>query len=63
MADPDTKFKHSLHYKRNLMAKALRDQGDHKGAFKMKVIDSRKKEYKRERLRVNDLEMGDNDGE
>lgn len=62
MADPDTKFKHSLHYKRNLMAKALRDQGEHKGAFKMKVIDSRKQLYKREKVRVYDVDTtGDYD--
>lgn len=60
MADIESKIKHSLHYKRNLAAKALRDQGELKGAFKMKVIDSRKQEYKRVKLRVHDIE-GDND--
>lgn len=55
MADLETKQKHSLHYKRNMMAKHLRDQGDHKGAFSLKVHDSRKVDYKRVKLRVTDI--------
>lgn len=54
MADTDTKFKHSR--RRNIMAKHLRDQGDLKGAFSLKIIDSRKEEYKRKHMRVSDIE-------
>lgn len=60
MSDPDTKYKHSLHYKRNMIAKSLRDTGDHKGAFSIKIIDSRKQEYKRRKMRVTEI-MNDED--
>lgn len=56
MSDEETKYKHSLHRKRNIMAKSLRDHGDHKGAFALRVIDSRKNEYKRKRMRVKDID-------
>lgn len=56
MSDPDTKEKHSRKYRRNMMAKSLRDTGDHKGAFALKVVDSRKSEYKRKRLRLSEVE-------
>jgi hypothetical protein len=56
MGDIETKYKHSLKHKRNMMAKHLRDQGEHKGAFSLKVIDSRKEEYKRKKMRVVDIE-------
>lgn len=56
LADLETKNKHSLHYKRNMMAKHLRDQGEHKGAFSLKVMDSRKTNYKRVKLRVTELD-------
>ena len=57
MSDPETKYKHSTHRKHNLIAKTLRDSGEHKGAFAMKIIDSRKQEYKRQKLRVEMIEM------
>lgn len=53
MADQETKYKHSKHRKRNLMAKALRDQGERKGAFGIRILDP-KKEYKREKMRHTD---------
>jgi hypothetical protein len=55
MSDEETKYKHSLHRKRNIMAKSLRDHGDHKGAFALRVIDSRKNEYKRKRMKISDI--------
>lgn len=56
MSDPDTKFKHSSHRKRNIVAKMLRDGGDHKGAFSLKVINPKKQEYKRVKMRITEIE-------
>ena len=56
MSDSDTKYKHSLHRKRNMIAKALRDPNEHKGAFALKVHDSRKSEYRRIRMNVKDVD-------
>jgi hypothetical protein len=53
MSDNETKYKHS--YKRNIAAKHLRDQGELKGAFSLKIIDGRKEEYKRKRMRINEI--------
>lgn len=53
MSDTDTKLKHSR--KRNIMKRCLRDQGDFKGAFSLKIIDGRKEEYKRTRIRVTEI--------
>lgn len=39
-----------------MMAKALRDTGDHRGAFSLRVIDPRKGEYKRQKLRVTEVD-------
>ncbi len=55
MSDPDIREKRSYSRKRNYLAKALRDQGDHKGAFSLKIVDPRKEEYKRKRVRLDDL--------
>lgn len=41
--------------KRNKYAALLRDQGDFKGAFSIKVVDPRKEEYKRKKLRVTEI--------
>ncbi len=54
MASTEFKEKHSKRL-RNKYAKSLRDQGDHKGAFSLKVHDARKTEYKREKMRVTDI--------
>lgn len=56
MSDPDTREKHSRSYKRNIMAKTLKDSGDHKGAFSLKIVDARKGTYKRKKLRTTDIE-------
>ena len=53
MGDIETKFKRSKHRKQNLIAKALRDQGERKGAFGIRILDP-KKEYKREKMRHTD---------
>ena len=57
---PD-KFKHAENRKRkrNLAAKALRE----KGAFAMRVEDSRKTTYKRERFKAREVEPLISDGE
>ena len=57
MADLDNKIKHFKHRQKNLMKKALFDPGDHRGAFSMKVVDSRKQNYKRKKMRVTDIEQ------
>lgn len=56
MTDPDDREKHSRRRKRNIMAKVLRDPGEHRGAFALKVIDSRKTKYKREKINVRQIE-------
>lgn len=54
MADAEVKFKHSLNRKKNIMAKQLFDPSEHRGAYAMKVMDPRKQEYKRTKMRVTD---------
>lgn len=54
MADIDTRVKHSR--KRNLLAKHLRDPNEHKGAFALKVVDHRKNNYKRAKIRINNIQ-------
>jgi len=56
MSDYETKETRSRSRKRNMMAKALRDTGDHRGAFSLRVIDPRKGEYKRQKLRVTEVD-------
>ena len=56
MSDEETRYKHSLNRKRNIIAKSLRDTGDRKGAFSLKVIDPRKNGYKRKKMRVQEID-------
>lgn len=37
------------------MAKMLRDTGEHRGAYAIKIIDERKGTYKREKVRINEI--------
>lgn len=41
--------------KRNKYAAALREQGEMRGAFSLKVVDSRKQDYKRSKMKVTDI--------
>ena len=43
------------------MAKVLRDPGDHKGAFALKVIDPKKQEYKRKKMKVGEAYANEED--
>lgn len=52
MADEDTKYKHSQRRKRNMVKKDM-FSNDRKGAYAIKVIDARKPEYERVKLRPN----------
>lgn len=56
MSDEEAKTRHSTRRKKNIMAKNLFDPGDHRGAFALKVVNPKKGEYKREKIRVNDLD-------
>ena len=55
LSDELTKIERSKNRKRNFIAKSLRDSGDRKGAFKLRVVNPKKGEYKRERINVKDL--------
>lgn len=55
MSDEFTKYEHSKRRKRNIIAKHLKDTGDHKGAFAMKIHDARKEEYKRVHIKPTQI--------
>lgn len=56
MSDEDTKARHSSRRKKNIMAKHLHDPGDHRGAFALKIVNPKKGTYKREKLRVTEID-------
>ena len=60
MSDELTKYQHSK--RRNLQAKKLRDHGEHKGAFSLRVIDPRKEQYKRVRIKKEYVHDDEEDG-
>ena len=53
MSDPEIREERSRTRKKNYIAKSLRDQGDHKGAFSLKIISPKKEEYKRKKFRLD----------
>lgn len=59
MSDPDEKERFSRRRKQNYYAKILRDPGEHKGAFALRVINSKKQEYKREKLNPRNVQVED----
>ena len=56
MGDQEIKEKVSKKRRRNLISKKLRDQGDHKGAFALKVVHPKKGTYKRKKISPYHLE-------
>lgn len=56
MADTEERERHSRRRKRNIMAKILRDPGEKKGAFALRVINPKKNTYKRTRVDPRNLE-------
>jgi hypothetical protein len=55
MGDQEEKEKVSKKRRRNFMSRALRDQGDHKGAFALKIVSPKKGSYKREKLNPREI--------
>jgi hypothetical protein len=53
MADEETRLKHSFNRKRNFLAKEVRT-GENKGAFALKVVNPKKQEYKRVKMRTTE---------
>lgn len=53
MSNPESKEKHTNRFKNKY--KNNNERLDWKGPFSLKVIDSRKQEYKRTKMRVTDI--------
>lgn len=60
MSDAVTKFKRSQARKRNYVAKIIKDFGEHKGAFSMKV-EASKQEYKRIKIKKEYIDAYEED--
>ena len=60
MSDLDYKAKVSRKRKRNMIAKSLRDTGEKKGAFSLKIVNPKKTEYKREKVNPRNI-IGETD--
>mgnify|MGYP003554618756 FL=1 len=58
MSDPEEKEKR-YNRRRNYIAKDLRDRGERKGAFALKVVPAKKPEYKRVKLRPSDINIAE----
>jgi len=61
MSDLDTKVQRSQSRKRNFYAKLVRDHGEYKGAFSLKVINPKKQEYKREKIKKEYVHVNEED--
>jgi len=59
MGDPESKERHFK--RRNYIAKELRDQGERKGAFALRIVNPKKTEYKRKKLRINEVDNLDDE--
>jgi hypothetical protein len=55
MASPEERERHNRRRKRNVYAKILRDPGEMRGAYSMKIKPAKNQPYKRERIRLDDL--------
>ena len=57
MGNPDDKERHYRRRKKNIYAKILKDSGDHKGAFSIKVVNPKKGgEYKRSKIDIRNID-------
>jgi len=58
MSDPDTKERRSRSRKKKMYTKKLYDPNEFKGAF---AIAESKSEYRRERMRVNEVNVNEDE--
>lgn len=62
MASIEDRERHSRRRKKNIYAKVLKDPGDMKGAFALKVVNPKKNSpYKRERINIKEMEINTDD--
>lgn len=60
MASEEDRLRHSSRRKKNFLTKT---ENDFRGPFKIKPVDPRKSEYKREKLRVEELDTYDTESD
>lgn len=61
MSSEETRTRRFRHRRRNLAVRELKDPGDHKGAYHMKIHDDRKGEYRRIKMKVTDYDNEESD--
>lgn len=61
MGSEEERERHSRRRKRNVIAKILRDTGDMKGAFSLRIINPKKGTYKREKMNIRNIEKESGD--
>lgn len=61
VTDSTEKERHSRRRRKNIMAKILRDPGERKGAFALRIVNPKKKEYKREKIDIKNIEEFNDD--